>query len=576
MVATLRPVIGFPWGGLAVGLSCLVPLAWAALAAVGAAWDAPPWQQLFADPQWPKAQMLSIGTGLSATALSWLITAWLLSKSFPGPRWTRLVRSLPPMLAVPHAAFAIGLLFLISPSGWLLRLVSPWATGFAAPPPWLTSQDPWGIGLVAVLVFKEVPFLLWSAAAQLQRADVGQRWTRELQVALSLGYQPSAAWWQVVWPQLWRRLWPPTLAVLAYSLTVVDMALVIGPTSPPTLSVLAWQWLVDADAATNAQGAAAAWWLALTVAVCAGFLWLLRGPVARLGQSGGKRGGQGGWQGGRLSGGQSGRLYAVANRAEPRVAHQVALWALLAVYLAVMLALLVGSVSGVWAFPALLPQSLSWQGWASVLQSRGTVLTTVVLGLAAALTALAWSLAWLELVPPRWDARVRQLIYLPLLLPSVLWVLGIHRLTLAWSIDAQAAGLWMAHSLAAVPYVLIALSPAYLGFDRRYAEVAASLGHRRWAFLLRVKWPLLKAALASSLAVGFAVSASQYLPTLFVGAGRFATVTTEAVTLASGSQRSLTAAYAWLQWLLPVLGFALATWAAQPRRFAPPRNGSPV
>ena len=140
----------------------------------------------------------------------------------------------------------------------------------------------------------------------------------------------------------------------------------------------------------------------------------------------------------------------------------------------------------------------------------------------------------------------------------------------------------MAHSLAAVPYVLIALSPAYLGFDRRYADVAASLGHRRWAFLWRVKWPLLKAALASSLAVGFAVSASQYLPTLFVGAGRFATVTTEAVTLASGSQRSLTAAYAWLQWLLPVLGFALATWAAQPRRFAglrllaPSQNGSPA
>jgi putative thiamine transport system permease protein len=48
------------------------------------------------------------------------------------------------------------------------------------------------------------------------------------------------------------------LAVLAYSLTVVDMALVIGPTAPPTLAVLAWQWLLDGDVAINAQGAAAA------------------------------------------------------------------------------------------------------------------------------------------------------------------------------------------------------------------------------------------------------------------------------------------------------------------------------
>jgi putative thiamine transport system permease protein len=60
---------------------------------------------------------------------------------------------------------------------------------------------------------------------------------------------------------------------------------------------------------------------------------------------------------------------------------------------------------------------------------------------------------------------------------------------------------------------------------------------------------------------------AQYLPTLFIGAGRFATVTTEAVTLAAGAQRALTSAYAWLQWCLPVLAFALAAWAGRPRRF---------
>ena len=116
--------------------------------------------------------------------------------------------------------------------------------------------------------------------------------------------------------------------------------------------------------------------------------------------------------------------------------------------------------------------------------------------------------------------------------------------------------------------MLIALSPADGAFDARYAQLCASLGQRRWRFLLRVKWPLLKAALTAALAVGFAVSVAQYLPTLFIGGGRYASVTTEAVTLASGGQRSLTAAYAWLQWLLPVLGFALAAWAGRPRRFS--------
>ena len=36
-----------------------------------------------------------------------------------------------------------------------------------------------------------------------------------------------------------------------------DLALIAGPASPPTLSVIAWQGLLDGDAARNAEGAAA-------------------------------------------------------------------------------------------------------------------------------------------------------------------------------------------------------------------------------------------------------------------------------------------------------------------------------
>jgi putative thiamine transport system permease protein len=78
---------------------------------------------------------------------------------------------------------------------------------------------------------------------------------------------------------------------------------------------------------------------------------------------------------------------------------------------------------------------------------------------------------------------------------------------------------------------------------------------------------LLRRAIASAWAVAFAVSVAQYLPTLFVGAGRFATVTTEAVTLASGGQRSLMSAYAVLQMVLPLLAFAWASALGRPRSF---------
>ena len=71
--------------------------------------------------------------------------------------------------------------------------------------------------------------------------------------------------------------------------------------------------------------------------------------------------------------------------------------------------------------------------------------------------------------------------------------------------------------------------------------------------------------------MGFAVSVAQYLPTLVMGAGRIATLTTEAVTLSSGSDRRIVGVYAVLQAALPFAAYALALALPrllQARRFA--------
>ena len=239
-------------------------------------------------------------------------------------------------------------------------------------------------------------------------------------------------------------------------------------------------------------------------------------------------------------------------------------------YAAVAAALALGSVIGVWPFPGLWPQAWTGQAWRAVADSAPVVWTTLALALASSAAALLWAVAWLECAPPAWQRRLQGLLYLPLLLPSVLWALGLHQLALAWGVDGDITGLWLAHTLCVLPYVLLSLQGPYGGFDARLQAVAASLGRTRWVFVWRIKWPLLRAALAASFAVGFAVSVAQYLPTLYVGAGRFGTATTEAVALAAGGQRSLMTAFAALQWLLPALVFGLAAWAGRARRFAPP------
>ena len=531
-------------------LSAGLPMVWAAMAALRQALLPAAWLALLADAQLSAALVLTLWTGIASTVLSWGLTACLLSEGFVRQQLARWLRALPVMLATPHAAFAIGLVFLLSPSGWLVRLLSPWLTGFDFPPPWPTTQDPWGLSLILALCAKEIPFLLWVAASQLQREDTRRRWQAEHALAQTLGYSPRQAFWRVVWPQLSPRLAWPALAVLAYSLTVVDMALVIGPASPPTLAVLSWQWLQDADPLTGRQGAAAGALLLLLVAGLGGLGRLTGRLHARRRMH---------WPGPKPPGDPTRRKGCAAI---------TLLWLLRGLYAAVLLALGIGSVAGLWPFPAVWPSALSTEAWQMVWQSSSTLWTSLSLGLASAALGLLWSVAWLELAPRSWDTRLRPLLYASMLMPGVLWVIGLHALSLQLGMDGQWPGVLGAHVLMVLPYVLLALATAYQGFDARHAQLAASLGHGRWYFLWRVKWPLLQRALASAFAVGFAVSMAQYLPTLYVGAGRLNTVTTEAVTLAAGAQRSLTSAYAWLQWCLPVAVFALAAWAGRPRVFS--------
>jgi putative thiamine transport system permease protein len=529
-----------------------LPVAAALVLALGAGLEPAAWAALLADPALPPALALSLWVGAASTLLSLVLALWFVTHLHGTRAWQRVQHALGGLLAVPHAAFAVGLALLLMPSGLIARLVAP-LVGWDAPPDVATVQDPRGLALIAGLVLKETPFLLWAIAAQLQRAGQGALLQRQLHSAQSMGYADATVWWRVLWPQLLPRLALPVLAVWAYGLTVVDMALVLGPTRPPTLAVLAWQWLLDADAALNRQGAAAALLLALVMAAGAG---LGAGAVRALRPLLRER---------RVAGDRP--TAARVRRVAVGTAEAGAI-----VYVLVAALLVFVSVASVWTFPSLLPERVSFDAWQTVAgtaQGLGVLGLTAGLAVLAAATGVVLAIAWMEATPAHWDARATPFVFAPLLVPGVLFVTGLYQLALELGADGTRTGLWLAHTLFTAPYALIALAPAYRGYDGRYEQTARALGRSRFAFLWHVKWPMLKLPIAAAFAVGFAVSATQYLSTQFVGAGRHATVTTEALTLASGGQRPLLAAFALLQALLPALVFGLVAWLAarQARRY---------
>ena len=117
-------------------------------------------RHFLATPGLGLASWLSLKTGLIASAVS-LGGCFVILAALSGSRMMlRLRRLLGPLVAIPHSTIAVGLVFLLAPSGWLMRLVSPALTGLEQPPTWGLVPDPYGLVLILGLVTKELPFLL--------------------------------------------------------------------------------------------------------------------------------------------------------------------------------------------------------------------------------------------------------------------------------------------------------------------------------------------------------------------------------------------------------------------------------
>lgn len=236
---------------------------------------------------------------------------------------------------------------------------------------------------------------------------------------------------------------------------------------------------------------------------------------------------------------------------------------------AVALALFLGlailalwSFAGFWAFPDALPRGFTMRNWERAVPSLGSPLaTTLATGIVATLIAVTITLACLEQearTGRTGGSRALLFVYLPLIVPQVSFVFGLQIFFLALGVDATWPALVFVHLIFVLPYVFLSLSDPWRSWDSRYGSIAHGLGASPNRTFWKVRLPmLLKPALAAS-AVGFAVSIGQYLPTLLIGAGRWPTITTEAVALASGGDRRVIGVYAFMQMSLPFLGFALA------------------
>ncbi|GLT19369.1 thiamine ABC transporter permease [Vibrio zhanjiangensis] len=485
---------------------------------------------------WPgidKSILLTVSSSVVSTYLACIICFAILQKLWLGKHWSKAEALLAPLMAMPHVAFAIGFAFLFAPTGMISRLITQASsyTPDTHSPAWFV-HDPYALGLTIALTLKEIPFLLLMSIPVLQQLKVNQIH----KVCTSLGYTPTQMWWKAMLPLWLVKMRFALFAVVAYGASVVDLSLILGPTNPPTLAVLVWQWFSNPALSLIPRAASGAVMLFLIASVLLIFVVTIEktlvGPFGK-------------WQ-------FSGR-YGVSLPGK-------SLFCFSLVLAGIMLPLMIiWSFAQRWRFPDILPTRYSLQFWINewhnilptVGQSLFLALTTACTGLVLSIIAHECRLKLKVHLP-------KYIIALPMLIPQLSILFGIQITSLYLSDSSYYIWVMWSHVFFAFPLVYLALDGPWQSYNTQYTQIAQSLGHAPIMVFFKVKAKLLLPAIWYAWAIGASVSLAQYLPTLMLGGGRITTITTEAVALSSGFDRRVTAIYAVWQALLPFIFFTIA------------------
>ena len=164
----------------------------------------------------------------------WILFSQLIILSIFRSRIYNFIKTIiSPFLALPHVTMAIGLLFIFSPSGLFLRFFSPWLTGFERPPNIFIIPDDYGFFLILGLVLKEIPFFILVSISAIEQFSA----RKFFNLGKSLQHTTFSVWCILLFPLIYRRIRLIVFIVIAFAASVVDMSLLLAPSTPPTLAI---------------------------------------------------------------------------------------------------------------------------------------------------------------------------------------------------------------------------------------------------------------------------------------------------------------------------------------------------
>lgn len=427
-------------------------------------------------------------------------------------------------LSIPHVSLAAGFAFLIMPSGMLFRALA-FISGREEVANIVTAGDSLGISMSIVVILKLVSFLIFMMLA------VFRDYQLQYQILQSklLGHNSFRTWLFIVFPQLLPKIFVPFLISLAYAIAPVDISLILGPQFPSSTGVLIQELLrqaslnkyIEAHVLCCALGLVTALsfalWFGIFKAIryflCCGY------SVPQAIQVSDKKA----------------RTISIAG---------FAVFAGLIVFSSLLLLFWCCIIR--WDFPSLFPSKL---GVSALLPYLDRFLhslgITLLLAALSSVLSLCLAILLLELLGKcKWQFQsvVLGLLMLPILIPSLVYITGVHVFFLLMRINGSLAAMIWAHSLRITPYMVLLLYGTFKTYNPYFIQQARVLGKRYYSSLFRIKLPMLLTPIFYALLVGMLVSIAEYVSSQFIGEGRWETSTLLVVAMNSGGNRQIISA----------------------------------
>ena len=225
---------------------------------------------------------------------------------------------------------------------------------------------------------------------------------------------------------------------------------------------------------------------------------------------------------------------------------------LIAIYLAVLAPLIpqiIWSFAFRWYFPDLLPGEWGWKAWIYTFSSASRVgegflnslLIALIVSLLSILVGVPAARA-LALYRFRGKGLIEWLLMLPIIVPGIVAVMGIHIMFIRYRLNDSLLGVVLVHLIPCVPYMVLVMSSVFANYGTELEDTARSLG----ASPLRVFWHVTLPGIFPGLLVAtlftFLISWSQYITTVLIGGGRIVTLPMVLFPFISGSNESTSAA----------------------------------